>query len=120
MLRWEVGPVSDPGWKKPVYTAERLPKPAPESGLNGIVADQSGAAVPGAWIDVVVKRSGAQTHVLGLPSGQDGKFHAPLPAGEYVIIVSAQGFSLYSAPIVIAPAAASSELKVVLVVGSET
>ncbi|RRA47533.1 TonB-dependent receptor [Acidipila sp. EB88] len=64
--------------------------PASSGSLHGLVADPSGAVIPGAIISV----TDTQGHTLATgTSGQDGSYAiANIPPGTYVVLFTAQGF----------------------------
>jgi hypothetical protein len=76
--------------------------------LSGTVLDAEGAEVPGATIAI----EDLQTHITRtMKSGEDGSFSfSALPAGSYVVIVSAEGFSPWVAKEVVARAGEISQL----------
>jgi hypothetical protein len=80
------------------------PAPAP---ITGVVADPTGAIVPGAEIDLV-DASGAVA--VTYHSGGDGSFQVQPPrAGSYTLVISEPGFETTKMPVVVnAPLAATS------------
>ena len=64
--------------------------PAATAGLHGVVADPSGAVIPGAAISL----TDAQGHTIASAiSGSDGSYtFASVPPGTYIVLVNAQGF----------------------------
>jgi hypothetical protein len=83
------------------------PTPPPSApALQGVVADPTGAIVPGAQVDLV-DTSGAVTCTGH--SGQDGSFQLTAPhTGSYTLVVSEPGFETVHNPVVIAPSAVSA------------
>ena len=79
--------------------------PAGAPGVNGVVADPTGAIVPGAQVDLV----DADGSIAGsCHSGGDGSFLlVPPHAGNFTLVVSEPGFETTKTPLVI-PAAAST------------
>jgi len=76
--------------------------PAPPS-VQGVVADPTGAIVPGAEVDLV-DPAGAVTS--SSHSGGDGSFQLSAPhAGNYTLVVSEPGFNTVHDPVAIPPAA---------------
>ena len=81
-------------------TNAATPAPPPAPALHGVVADQTGAIVPGAEVDLV-DPSGA---VAGsFHSDEEGNFQVVAPhAGQYTLVVSEPGFETVKTPVVIA------------------
>ena len=81
-------------------TNATTPAPPPAPALHGVVADQTGAIVPGAEVDLV-DPSGA---VAGsFHSDEEGNFQVVAPhAGQYTLVVSEPGFETVKTPVVIA------------------
>ena len=81
------------------------PPPPPASAVNGVVADPTGAIVPGAEVDLL-DDSGAVAGTCH--SGGDGSFQlVPPHAGNFTLVVSEPGFeTTRTAVVVAAPAAA--------------
>ncbi|HWT67388.1 MAG TPA: carboxypeptidase regulatory-like domain-containing protein, partial [Terracidiphilus sp.] len=96
---------------KPASTAS-----LPASSLHGVVADPSGAIIPGAEIDVV-DASGA---VAGSAhSGDDGSFQIAVPRnGNYTLVVSDPGFDTVRNPVVVPAPALAAPLHIVLPIAS--
>jgi len=64
--------------------------------VSGVVLDSTGAAIPGAQISLS-DANGTQSR--SVTSGAGGEFAIKgLPAGSYLIIVSAKGFALFRSP----------------------
>jgi TonB family protein len=83
-------------------------------GLSGTIYDASGAAVPGATVEILNADTG-QTQTM--TSGPVGNYSfVNLPAGRYMLMVSAPGFALYARKNI----AIRGTLDVVLSVGSMT
>jgi Carboxypeptidase regulatory-like domain len=84
--------------------------------ISGTVTDKSGAAVAGA--DVVVSSStGSQTHAT--KTNADGAYAvAGLPGGTYNIVVTAKGFSRYTAKDVVLNVADKLNIPIQLTVGA--
>jgi len=86
--------------------------------ISGTVSDKSGAAVAGAEV-VVSSTLGSQTH--STTTNADGAFAvAGLPGGEYNVVVTAKGFSRYSAKNVVLDVAQKIRLDIQLTVGAVT
>ena len=86
--------------------------------ISGTVTDKSGAAVAGA--DVVVSSStGSQTHAT--TTNADGAYAvAGLAGGNYNIVVTAKGFSRYTAKNVVLNVADKLNIPIQLTVGAIT
>src|SRR5579862_9926821 len=82
--------------------------PPASPSVHGVVADPSGAIVPGAEIDLV-DPSGAVAS--SGHSGGDGSFQLSAPhGGNYTLVVSEPGFETVHSPVVLAaPAAAAAQ-----------
>src|SRR5579864_257371 len=79
--------------------------PAGTPGVNGVVADPTGAIVPGAQVDLVEADGSIAGSCL---SGGDGSFLLlPPHAGNFTVVVSEPGFETTKTPVVV-PAAASA------------
>ena len=76
------------------------PPPAPS--VHGVVADPTGAIVPGAEVDLVDTNGS----IAGTcHSGDDGSFQLAAPhAGNFTLVVSEPGFETVTTPVVIAAA----------------
>jgi len=82
------------------------PAPPPPSPVQGVIADPSGAIVPGAEVDLV-DPSGSIA-CTGHSAG-DGSFQLTPPhTGNYTLVVSEPGFETVHNPVVIAPASVSA------------
>jgi len=86
--------------------------------ISGTVTDKTGAAVVGA--DVVISSTvGSATHAT--TTNADGAYVvAGLPGGSYDIVVTAKGFSRYSAKNVVLDVAQKIRVDIVLTVGAVT
>jgi hypothetical protein len=74
--------------------AEQTPSAQESASVSGVVLDVSGAAVPGAQVSLT-HRDGTQLRMLN--SGGNGEFtFIKLPAGSYLVIVSAKGFASFT------------------------
>jgi hypothetical protein len=77
------------------------PAPPPAPSVQGVVADPTGAIVPGAEIDLV-DTTGAVT--CSGHSAEDGSFHLSAPhTGNYTLVISEAGFETVRNPVVIPP-----------------
>jgi hypothetical protein len=84
-------------------------------GLHGVVADPSGAVVPGA--DVTLTQGGVAAHSQ---SGQDGSYSfRGMPAGTYAMGVQAQGFAPFAQQGVAIVAGQTKEMNVALSIAVE-
>ncbi|HET6169166.1 MAG TPA: TonB-dependent receptor [Terracidiphilus sp.] len=80
--------------------------PPASPSVQGVVADPTGAIVPGAEVDLV---DPAGTVQGSAHSGGDGSFQLTAPhAGSYTLVVSEPGFETVQNPVVIAPLAVSA------------
>ena len=89
-----------------VFGSSPAPVPPPSAaGVNGVVADPTGAIVPGAQVDLV----DADGSIAGsCHSGGDGSFLlVPPHAGNFTLVVSEPGFETTKTPVVV-PAVAST------------
>jgi hypothetical protein len=116
----EIGIASDSGWGTLVKSAEQEPAAGAIQRFRGVVQDQTGAVIPGASIDIVVKGTQGRKHSALLRADYRGSFSADLPNGDYVAVISSPGFRVRALPFTISAAATTSDLKIVLVVGSVT
>ncbi|HZB88781.1 MAG TPA: TonB-dependent receptor [Terracidiphilus sp.] len=83
-------------------TASTVPPPA----VEGVVADPTGAIVPGAEVDLL---DAAGAVAASGHSGGDGSFQLTAPhTGSYTLVVSEPGFDTVRNPVQIAPAAVSA------------
>nr|WP_084080451.1 carboxypeptidase-like regulatory domain-containing protein [Edaphobacter aggregans] len=74
--------------------AEQTTSAEGSASVSGVVLDVSGAAVPGAQVSLT-HRDGTQLRMLN--SGGNGEFaFTKLPAGSYLVIVSAKGFAPFT------------------------
>jgi len=86
--------------------------------IGGTVTDKTGAAVVAAEV-VISSTSGSSTHAT--TTNADGAFVvAGLPGGNYNVVVTAKGFSRYSAKDVVLDVAQKIRLDIVLTVGAVT
>jgi hypothetical protein len=119
-IRMEIGPRRDPGWAVSLKAAERQTTSSSVQTFHGVVHDQSGAVIPGAMIDVMVKGTQGSKHAALIRSDNSGKFSADLPKGDYVAVIASPGFQVQTLSFSIAAAGTSSDLQIVLIVGSAT
>ena len=86
--------------------------------ISGTVTDKTGAVVAGAEV-VISSTSGSATHTTS--TNADGAYVvAGLPGGSYNIVVTAKGFSRYSATKVVLDVAQKIRVDIVLTVGAVT
>ena len=84
--------------------------------LSGIVADTSGAVIPGANVEVKNNGTGEKYNVV---TGSDGGFTvASVPGGTYSVTVSLMGFKTSVLNTVVLSAAVPANVKVTLQVGA--
>jgi len=84
--------------------------------ILGTVLDSSGGAVAGAQITITNQDTRAVRNVV---SGTDGAYNAPeVPAGTYMVAVTAQGFSSTQVKDVVVTVATDTRIDVKLQVGS--
>jgi hypothetical protein len=95
-------------------SAPATPAPAP---IAGVVADPTGAIVPGAQIDLIDATGAVATTSH---SGADGSFQMQPPkAGNYVLVISEAGFETTRMPVVaIVPAGTAKAASAVAVQGN--
>jgi hypothetical protein len=88
----------------------------PASSLHGVVADPSGAIIPGAEIDIV---DASGTVAGSAHSGDDGSFQIAVPRnGNYTLVVSDPGFDTVRNPVVVPAPALAAPLHIVLPIAS--
>jgi len=92
--------------------SEHFPK------FTGAVVDQSGAAVPGAEIEIYPAGSWDRAGLVHLITDQDGHFSAKLPDGTYRAIIHMAGFKPHSVAFSIQHDGDTKEFEAVLEVGS--
>src|SRR5215469_16588703 len=81
------------------------PPPASAPAVSGVVADPTGAIVPGAQIDLVDTNG---TVAGSCHSGDDGSFQVVPPHdGSYTLVVSEPGFETIKTPVVVAAPSAA-------------
>jgi hypothetical protein len=86
--------------------------------ISGIIADSSGAVIPGASISVRSQSTGAQRAVT---ANKDGFYQVPnLPAGKYDVIANAAGFNKAIASGVTLTVGATQSVNITLSVGQVT
>ncbi|HZQ42088.1 MAG TPA: carboxypeptidase regulatory-like domain-containing protein [Acidobacteriaceae bacterium] len=92
------------------------PTPAQETAtIRGIVADPSGAVIPGATVSLV-----SHNRVQRTKSGPEGRFSfSSLAPGTYSVTVAAKGFAPFTTPDVVLAAGAAKDLKVSLAIAVE-
>jgi hypothetical protein len=84
--------------------------------VSGTVTDKTGAAVVGA--NVVISSTGGNL-TRTIATNSDGAYVAPaLPAGNYDVTVTAQGFQKYQAKAVVVPVAEKVRVDIQLTVGT--
>ncbi|HLY43562.1 MAG TPA: carboxypeptidase regulatory-like domain-containing protein [Terracidiphilus sp.] len=119
-VRMEISPRPDPVLGHLLADAEQQPITKHLAAFRGVVKDQSGAVIPGAWINVVVKGSGGKNRAASMYADQDGQFSAQLPPGEYVAFIQSPGFKSSVVSFTIANEAAADSLEIVLDIGMQT
>src|ERR1700759_4514032 len=79
--------------------------PPPEAAVNGVIADPTGAIVPGAEVDLVDTTG---TVAGSCHSGDDGTFQlVPPHSGNFTLVVSEPGFETTRTPVVVAAPASA-------------
>ena len=101
-IRMEIGPRRDPSWVASLKAAEQQISPSTVQAFRGVVHDPSGAIIPGATIDIMVKGTQGKTHAALILSDNSGKFSADLPNGDYVAMISSPGFQIQTLSFTIA------------------
>ena len=92
-------------------SAEQTPSGERSASVSGVVLDVSGAAVPGAQVSLT-HRDGTQLRTLN--SGDNGEFaFTKLPAGSYLVIVSAKGFAPFTSAEFVVTAQQSYEVPMI-------
>src|SRR5215472_6642121 len=92
--------------------------PVSTATLNGIVAHNTGAVIPGARIVVVQSQTNFTIETV---SGSDGSFRVPsIPVGPYVVRVSKEGFSKYEQGGIVLTVGQVATIPVTLNVGGQT
>jgi outer membrane receptor protein involved in Fe transport len=87
-------------------TDAAAPAEAPRPALQGVVADPSGAIVPGAQVDLVADDG---TVAGSVQSGPDGSFRLAAPhAGNFTLVISLPGFETVHTPVALTAPAISS------------
>jgi hypothetical protein len=116
----EIGLPRDAGWARLIAAAEQQPATERVPEFRGVVEDQSGAIVPSASIDVIVKGTEGRRHAAFFRADSTGRFSAHLPEGDYVAVVSSPGFVVRAVTFTVISTGTAAELHVVLDVGSTT
>lgn len=107
-------------WPQPPTFAEKLAaaeastEVATVSEIRGIVFDPTGAHIPKATVEVLVKGTQGKRHAATLRTGADGEFSAEMPEGQYVLIVSALGFVQYFRLVTVSRLGSSDALQIKL------
>jgi|HubBroStandDraft_2_1064218.scaffolds.fasta_scaffold07580_3 hypothetical protein len=102
--------VTGPDTKVPVSVQARE--------FRGVVQDPSGAAVPGATVQVFARDSKENLKVLQVAADQNGFIASPLPDGAYTFVVQFLGFRRWVRGLKIDQNEAEKNLTVTLNVGS--
>jgi hypothetical protein len=86
-------PLPNSGAQNP---AQQMPPAEGSGSVGGTVLDVSGAAVPGAEVSLTHEDG---TQLLTMVSEANGEFNfTKIPAGPYLVTVSAKGFALFISP----------------------
>jgi hypothetical protein len=86
-------------------------------GFTGMVRDASGAAIPGAFVEIFPDGTWEQASATVLKTDGAGHFSVKLPSGLYRTIIHAMGFNPYPVVFEITQDGESEDLLVVLQVG---
>ncbi|MGA2653221.1 MAG: carboxypeptidase regulatory-like domain-containing protein [Terracidiphilus sp.] len=87
-------------------------------GSTGVVHDSTGMAIPAA--SVTLRQPGTDA-VWSSQTDEQGTFHVLLPAaGTYQLEISANGFAVYQAPVVLTPNKPSVTLNIALVIQADS
>lgn len=113
----EIGPKGDLASRSLIFSAEKEAAIVQLPTLRGVVKDPSGAVIPGAWVDVVAKGEEGKRLVL-IRADRAGQFTAYLPNGEYVAIVSSQGFRIRVQAFIVDHSLTTGELQIQLDLGA--
>ena len=88
----------------------------PTGGISGVVRDPSGAAVPGASVEIVNQATGVSAR--SVTTSDEGQFTVTsLPVATYRLVVTAQGFSRAEAPDVKVNVTETTSVQIPLQVG---
>jgi hypothetical protein len=85
--------------------------------ITGTITDSSGASAPNVSVDVKNSDTGAVFHG---GTSNTGNYVIPVPAGKYVLTVTASGFKKYVRSNMIVQTASDTRLDVTLEVGAQT
>ncbi len=118
-LRMEIGPTIDSTDLNLIRRAQQQPVFGRLPLLRGSVIDQSGAFIPGAWVDVVAKGAEAKRVVL-LHADRVGGFSTDLPDGDYILIVSSPGFRTRALEVIVDRSEKPGDLLILLDIGATT
>jgi hypothetical protein len=119
-VRMDLAPDRDPGWAMLINRAETTRVPVRLHKFHLLVEDPTTAFIPGAMVSVVRKGPTGQETILVGSTDAAGKFAGNLPAGDYCVVVSAQGFVSQAVPVSIDPEGVDEDFQVHLNVGSTT
>jgi hypothetical protein len=119
-VRMDLAPDRDQGWAMLINRAEITRAPVRLYKFHLLVEDPTTAFIPGATVFVVRKGPTGQETVLAGSTDAAGRFVGNLPAGDYCVVVSAQGFASQAVPVSIDPEGVHEDFQVHLNVGSTT
>ena len=119
-VRMDLAPDRDPGWAMLINRAETTRVAVRLHKFHLLVEDPTTAFIPGAMVSVVRKGPTGQETILVGSTDAAGKFAGNLPAGDYCVVVSAQGFVSQAVPVSIDPEGVDEDFQVHLNVGSTT
>jgi hypothetical protein len=87
------------------------------SQLRGVVFDATGAVVPKATVDILVKGTQGKQHAAKLRTDVNGGFSADLPEGQYLLRVLAQGFAESFRLVTVSKSGSGGEVQIKLEIG---
>lgn len=119
-VRMDLAPDRDQGWAMLINRAEITRAPVRLYKFHLLVEDPTTAFIPGATVFVVRKGSTGQETILVGSTDAAGRFVGNLPAGDYCVVVSAQGFASQAVPVSIDPKGMEEDFQVHLNVSSTT
>lgn len=116
----EIAPDRTPGFMEAMASAEQEPAAFTLREFSGVVKDQSGAVIPRASVTVACKRNQEIQLVSALTTDSAGGFSARLDAGDYYVLVAAQGFRSQALHVAIAPQGSLENAQITMIVGNVT